>query len=193
MPIITSALLTPKPKASTLRPLDFETTIRVPQQYLHTRVYVEGVAEEAAFLLAEWLASRVVHGSIAFPEVIVPLTVVLRKTIKSARSKTHTGKAIGTVKALVDRIEESGKAMERRRADVSFAPGRYGEVEVWEATIDAEEMPLGKYVKVQRKMREKRQKLVDKVREISLSTVSPPLTSPGQARDGEGEILEEGP
>ncbi|TFY76896.1 hypothetical protein EWM64_g7117 [Hericium alpestre] len=42
LPILTTLLATSKPKASTLRPLDFDTTIRVPQQYLGTRIYTEG-------------------------------------------------------------------------------------------------------------------------------------------------------
>ena len=51
-------------KGSTLRPLDFEVTLRAPQQYLKTRVYSEGLAEETTFLLAEHLASAPVHSKI---------------------------------------------------------------------------------------------------------------------------------
>ena len=41
---------------------------------------------------------------------------------------------------------------------------RLGEVEAWEAAVKVEETPLGKYVRVQRKAREKRRKLMEKVR-----------------------------
>jgi len=43
----------------------------------------------------------------------------------------------------------------------------------WELSVKLEDTPMGKYVKTQRKIREKRRKLVDK------------------ARDGEEEMLEE--
>ncbi|KAI0717685.1 Noc2-domain-containing protein [Cerioporus squamosus] len=179
LPILTSTLsASSKLKASTLRPLDFETHIRAPQQYLKTRVYNEGLAEESAFLLAEYLASPPVHGSIGFPEVSVPIVLLLRKAVKGAKGahgKGGKGKEAGVVKALVERVEESAKWVEQKRKGVVFAPGKMAEVERWEGDVSAkvEETPLGKYVKVQRKAREKRRKLVEK------------------AREGEDEILED--
>jgi len=139
-------------------------------------VYAEGLIEEAGYLLAEWLASRPVQGSVAFPELVVPLTVVLRKAIKVAKSssgKNVSGKDVSVVKGLVERIEESAKWVEEKRKGVTFAPGMLGEVEDWESQVKIEESPLGKYIKVQRKTREKRRQLIEK------------------AREGEDEILED--
>ena len=170
LPILTSTLsASSKPKASTLRPLDFETAIRAPQQYLKTRVYNEGLAEESAFLLAEYLASPPVHGSIGFPEVTVPIVLLLRKAVKGAKGaqgKGGKGKEAGVAKALVERVEESARWAEQKRKGVTFTPGKMAEVERWEEEVGAkvEDTPLGRYVKVQRKAREKRKKLVEKVR-----------------------------
>ncbi|KAL6308862.1 Noc2-domain-containing protein [Sparassis latifolia] len=174
LPILTSTLCgSSKPKASTLRPFDFDTNIRAPQQYLKTRVYNEGLSEECVYLLAEYLASEPVQGSIAFPEVTVPLVIMLKKTIKTAKLSSWKAKEAGLAKGLVERIEESAKWVEQKRNGVSFAPGRMGEVEAWEHDVKVEDSPLAKYVKVQRKAREKRRKLVEK------------------AREGEDEILED--
>ncbi|KAI0351630.1 Noc2-domain-containing protein [Trametes cingulata] len=177
LPVLTSTLsASSKPKPSTLRPLDFETHIRAPQQYLKTRVYNEGLAEESAFLLAEYLASPPVQGSIGFPEIVVPIVLLLRKAIKAAKSaqgKLSKAKEAGIAKALVDRIEESGRWVEQKRKGVLLAPGKMGEVERWEESLKVEDSPLARYVKVQRKAREKRRKLVEK------------------AREGEDEILED--
>lgn len=173
LPILTSTFTSSgRPKSSTLRPLDFEVQIRAPQQYLKTRVYSEGLVEEAAYLLAEWLVSKPVHGSIAFPEIVIPVVVVLRKTMKRASkggqsgSGTGSSKDLGLVKGLVERIEESAKWVEQRRKGVELAPGRIIEVQEWERDMKekVEDSPLGKYVKVQRKTREKRRRLVEKVR-----------------------------
>ena len=109
LPILTSTLSpSSKPKASTLRPLDFDLHIRAPQQYLQTRVYNEGLAEEAAFLLAEYLASPPVHGSIGFPEVTVPIVLLLRKAVKGTKQAQGKGaaksKEAALAKALVERV-----------------------------------------------------------------------------------------
>ncbi|KAG6907717.1 hypothetical protein DXG01_007630 [Tephrocybe rancida] len=171
VPILTSTLApTSRPKSSTLRPLDLEVQIRAPQQYVKTRVYYEGVLEESAYLLAEWLASPTVQGSIAFPEIVVPIVVLLRKSLKVARSGSSgssSGKDQSLVKVLLERIEESAKWIEQRRKTVSFAPGQIGEVQTWENDLNgkAEDSPLGKYLKVQKKLRENRRKLVEKARE----------------------------
>lgn len=126
-------------------------------------MYSEGVAEEATFLLLEWLASPPVHGTISFPEIIVPVVVLLRKSVKSA--KTGTSKEQSMVKALLERMDESARWVEERRKDVSFAPGKLGDVAEWERSLKSKlgDAPLSKYLKVQRKTREKRRKLVDKV------------------------------
>lgn len=169
LPILTQILSSSsKPKASTLRPLDFETNIRAPQQYLKSRVYNEGLVEEVVFLLAEYLTSPPVHGSIAFPEITVPLVMLLRKAMKAAKSSAWKAKEAGLVKSFVERIEESAKWAEGQRKGVAFGPGRLGEVTAWESGVKIEETPLGKYLKVQRKAREKRRKLVQKVRHKSV-------------------------
>ncbi|PPQ63453.1 hypothetical protein CVT24_004985 [Panaeolus cyanescens] len=165
-PILASCLTpTSRPKSSTLKPIDFDVQIRVPQQYLKTRVLSEGLTEETAFLLCEWLVSAPVHGSIAFPEIIVPIVVLLRKSLKN--SKTGSGKEQNLVKTLLERVEESAKWVDQQRKAVTFAPAKMGDVQEWEQRIKAKlgDTPLGKYVKVQRKTREKRRKLVEKARE----------------------------
>jgi nucleolar complex protein 2 len=136
---------------------------------MKTQVYSKGILEEAVFLLGDWLASTAVQGSIAFPEIVVPIITVLRKSLKTARSRSGTGAGSGKdldhVKVLLERIEEGGRWIEGRRSGVSFAPGKLGDVRQWESESRSriEDSPLCKYVKVIRKTREKRRKLVEKV------------------------------
>lgn len=171
LPIISSTLTASgKPKSSTLRPLDMETHIRAPAQYVRTRVYAAGLVEETVFLLAEWLGSDPVHGSVAFPELIVPIIVTLRRTLKNCK---ELGKEAGMVKGLLERVEDCAKWINQSRAGINFGPGKMDEVEQWEANVEIEESPLGKYLRVQRKSREKRKRMIDK------------------ANKGEDEILED--
>jgi nucleolar complex protein 2 len=153
-----------------LRPLDLEITLRAPQQYMRTHVYTESVAHEAAYLTAEWLSVRAVHGSIAFPEVVVPIVASLRRTLKTARTGPKVSAA---VKTLVERIEESARWISQHRAGVTFAPGETAAVGHWEADLELDDAPLIKYVRVLRKTREKQRKLVEKV------GISSPLSQGG--------------
>ncbi|KAL1738794.1 nucleolar complex protein 2 [Schizophyllum fasciatum] len=168
VPVLAATLSPAKLKASTLRPLDLELQLRAPQQYARTRVYAEGVREEAALLLGEWLAAPGVHASAAFPELVVPALVLLRRAAKGARDA-------GAVKTLLERVEEGARWVEQRRAAAAFAPADTRAVAQWEAELEAKlgESPLVKYLKVQRKAREKRRQLVEK------------------ARKGEDEMLDE--
>ncbi|KAJ7584843.1 Noc2-domain-containing protein [Mycena floridula] len=176
LPILTSPLSSSsRPKSSTLRPLDFEVQIRVPQQYAKTRVFSEGLVEETAYLLAEWLVSKPVHGSIAFPEIIIPVVVTLRKALKGVTKQSSGGKDLALIKALVERIEDSGRWVDQRRKTVTLSPGRIDSVQEWQRELRSkvDESPLAKYLKVQRKTRDKQRKMVEK------------------ARVGEDEVLED--
>ena len=172
LPIITSTLSTGKPKSSTLRPLDMETNIRAPQQLLRTRVYEEGLIEEATYLLGDYLSTRPIMGSIAFPEVVTPIVVTLRRALKTGKTSGGSAKSkeVGMVKSLVERVEESMKVTEKQRLNVRFGPGDTKEVDEWEERLNVEETPLGKYMKVQKKVRDKKRKLVEKVSVWCLTT-----------------------
>lgn len=170
--IITSTISpSSKPKSSTLKPLDLENQIRVPQQYVKTQIYHEGITEETVYLLAEWLCSPVVHSSIGFPEITVPIVVILRRSLKSAKSNpaaSSISKEQGIVKTLLERIEESAKWVEAQRKG-TFSPGAIAAVSDWEQRLRSqlEHAPLSKYLKVQLKAREKRRRLLEKVRHMN--------------------------
>ena len=168
LPIITSTLSTGKPKSSTLRPLDMEANIRAPQQLLRTRVYEEGVVEEATYLLGDYLSTRPIMGNIAFPEVVTPIVVTLRRALKTGKMSGGSvrSKEIGMVKNLVERIEESARVTEKQRLTVRFGPGDTTEVDEWGEMFNIDDTPLGRYIKVQKKARDKKRKLAEKVRAV---------------------------
>ncbi|KAG5463058.1 MAG: Noc2p family-domain-containing protein [Olpidium bornovanus] len=58
------------PKPSTLKPLNFELHIRAPNEYLHTRTYHVGVAEQVTELFLEYEAAYA--DSLAYPELMTP-------------------------------------------------------------------------------------------------------------------------
>ena len=127
-------------------------------------MYADNLAQEASFLTAEWLSVPVVHGSISFPELVVPIIASLRRSLKAG----HGGpKVSATTKTLVERIEESARWVSERRAGVTFAPGETAAVDLWEEDLQIDDAPLVKYVRVLRKSRERQRKLVEKARPFS--------------------------
>lgn len=149
-------------KASTLRPLPLDTTIRAPAPYLRTRIYAETLADEGVYVLSEWLATPQAQGSIAFPEICVPIGLVLKKSIKSAKGV----KQASAVKMLVERMEEGAKWIEEQRRGVTFAPADVDSVREWQEGVRLKlaDTPVGKALRILRKAREKRMKLLEKVK-----------------------------
>lgn len=178
LPIITSSLSpsssSARPKAA-LRHLDMTLHIRAPGQYLKTRVYTESVVEEALFLYGSW--AECLQGSVAFPEIVLPGVVALRKALKKAAHAPSSGKGKGKssgnpkisqqIKALLERVEEGSKWVSTQRDKVSFAPGQTAQVERWEADAQSklEETPMGKWMRLQRKTREKKLATLEKAKQ----------------------------
>ncbi|KAL9082960.1 MAG: hypothetical protein Q9159_006061 [Coniocarpon cinnabarinum] len=78
--VLNSAEMRKPPKPSTVKPLDFETAIRAPKSYLRTRTYQDGVGEQLVELFAEFFG--VWARSIAFPELALPVVVMLKRWLK---------------------------------------------------------------------------------------------------------------
>ncbi|KAL4795714.1 Noc2p family-domain-containing protein [Aspergillus venezuelensis] len=153
------------PRQSTLRPLDFTTTIRAPKSYLRTRVYQDGAAEQVAELLSEFFVLWSKH--IAFPELSVPIVVSLKRWLKqvSSRSSGNRNQKINQmILLLVQKVESNAKWIEERRVSVNFAPRNRVEVENFLKDVDWESTPLGAFVKVQRKLREEKAALLEEGR-----------------------------
>ena len=76
------------------------------------------------------------------------------------------GKETGNVKGFIERLEETAKLITEKRKGVTFSPQSIDLARKWEIqmALEAEESPLGKYSKSQRKVREKRRKLLEKAR-----------------------------
>jgi len=150
------------PKASTLKPLDFITTIRAPKSYLRTRTYQDGVGEQIVDVLSEYFV--LYTKSIAFPELTVPTTVLLRRFIKKASiagSGNRNAKVNNGLVGLVQKLEANGKWIEEKRRGVDFAPNKREEVDAFLKEVDWQKTPLGGYVVSQRKVREERRKILE--------------------------------
>ncbi|KAF2751208.1 ribosome assembly protein-like protein Noc2 [Sporormia fimetaria CBS 119925] len=163
--VLNSAEMKKPPKPSTLKALDFNTSIRATKAYLRTRIYQDGVCEQLAELLSEFFLLWAKN--IAFPELALPVIVILKRWVK-AMSKKNGGnkntKNNALIALLIQKLEANAKWVEEKRAKVDFAPNDRAGVEGFLKDIEWEKTPLGAYVSGQRKTRESKAKMLEAAR-----------------------------
>ena len=175
--VLTSPDLSKPPKPSTLPPLDFSVALRAPKTYLRTRVYQDGLGQQVQELLAEFFGCWAKH--IAFPELIIPPSVTMKRWLKSAsavpsrgnkhanakaereRKGTKNAKLNALISLLLQKLSANAQYIESRRAQVSFGPSDREGVEKFLNDVAIEETPLGAFVEGMRKQREEKDKIVE--------------------------------
>jgi nucleolar complex protein 2 len=163
--VLNSAEMKKPPKPSTLKSLDFSTIYKAPKSYLRTRVYQDSVGEQVIDLFCEFFVLW--STSIAFPELALPVIVMLKRWLKAMGNKTSGNKnrkVNSGVVLLVQKLEANGKWIEERRSKVDFAPNNRAGVEGFLKGFEWEKTPLGAFVVGQRKQREEKARLMERGR-----------------------------
>ncbi|KAF2483732.1 Noc2p family-domain-containing protein [Neohortaea acidophila] len=165
--VLTSGEMRKVPKPATLKPLDFSTAIRAPKAYLHTRTYQDGTGEQVQELLAEFLVLW--SKNIAFPELSLPVTVMLKRWLKDVNSRefgkgNKNPRVNGMVSLVVQKAEANAKWVEERRAKVEFAPNDRKGVEAFLREVEWEKTPIGAFVVGLRRTKEEKEKVLEQAR-----------------------------
>lgn len=178
--VLTSPDLSKPPKPSTLPPLDYSVVLRAPKTYLRTRVYQDGLGQQAQELLAEFFGCWAKH--IAFPELTIPPSVTMKRWLKSASAVPSRGNKHANAKAererkgnknsklnalislLLQKLSANAQYIESRRAQVSFGPSDREGVDNFLADVNIKETPLGAFVEGMRKQREEKERIVEEGR-----------------------------
>lgn len=175
--VLNSPDLTKPPKPSTLKSLDFNTALRAPKSYLRTRVYQDALGTQITELLGEFFAIWAKH--IAFPELTLPPTVLLKRWLKSATSApsrsnpksnatnsnskgkgNKNSKLNSHLSLLVSKLESNARYIESHRRNVTFGPSDRAGVEGFLRDTNTEETPLGAFVAGERRRREERERVL---------------------------------
>jgi nucleolar complex protein 2 len=163
--VLQSRELRKAPKASTHAPLDMKVLIRVPKSYLHTRVLQDGLGEEVTELLAEFFVLWT--KSIAFPELALPVAIILRRWIKESSHRV-TGnknpKITSALVLLVQKLNANTSWVEEKRNKVEFAPNDRSQVDAFLKDENWEKTPLGAFVVGQRRSKEEKEKVLERGR-----------------------------
>ena len=157
--VLESAEFQRRGKGATLKPLDLETTFRAPAAYVRTRIYADQLADEFAHVLLEFLATQARH--IAFPELVIPITVQLRRALKTSPC-VRLNEA---VRPLLDKIRMNATWIEQRRSQVEFAPSDQSQVDAF-LQNEASDAPLQQAVRLARKVREQKRRLLEKTAHV---------------------------
>ncbi|KAM0719875.1 hypothetical protein Q7P37_004010 [Cladosporium fusiforme] len=165
--VLNSAEMRKAPKSTTLKPLDFETIIRVPKSYLKTRTYQDGIGEQVQELLSEFFGLW--SKNIAFPELALPVIVMLKRWLKDVNNRTpgagnKNQKVNGLIQLLVQKIDSNVKFIEEKRAKVEFAPNNRKGVTSFLEDLEWEKTPLGAFLVGQRKVRDEKAKMLEESR-----------------------------
>ena len=157
--VLESAEFQRRGKGATLKPLDLETTFRAPAAYVRTRIYADQLADEFAYVLLEFLATQARH--IAFPELVIPITVQLRRALKTSPC-VRLNEA---VRPLLDKIRMNATWIEQRRSQVEFAPSDQSQVDAF-LQNEASDAPLQQALRLARKVREQKRRLLEKTAHV---------------------------
>lgn len=163
--VLNSAEMKKPPKPSTLKALDFNTTIRATKAYLRTRIYQDGVGEQVAELLSEFFILWTKN--IAFPELALPVIVMLKRWVKAMTKKSsgnRNSKISSLIGLLVQKLEANARWIEEKRSKVDFAPNDRAGVEGFLKEVEWDKSPLGAYVAGQRKSRESKTRMFEDAR-----------------------------
>ncbi|KAI4278026.1 MAG: hypothetical protein L6R38_005330 [Xanthoria sp. 2 TBL-2021] len=179
--VFQSAEMTKPPKPSTLKSLDFTTALRVPKPYLGTRAYQDGLGEQLVELVAEFFGIWAKH--IAFPELMLPPVVHLKRWLKTVSSSTKSRMSNGlktapdkgkgnknsrltsSVTLLVQKLESNARWIEEKRRYVDFGPSNREGVEGFLRDTSIEDTPLGAFVEGLRRKSEEKEKMLQRARE----------------------------
>ena len=158
--VLMSAEMRKPPKPSTLKPLDFDTSIKASKSYLRSRVYQDGIGEEVVALFSDFFA--IWTKNIAFPELALPVVFMLKRWLKqmSGKQGNKNGKVNSSLSLFVQKIEANSRWIEERRATVDFAPNDRAGVEGFLKDTAWEKAPLGAFVSAQRQIREEKMKVL---------------------------------
>lgn len=176
--VLQSPELSKPPRPSTLPPLDFSTSLRCPKSYLRTRIYQDSVGQQVQELLAEFFGCWA--KSIAFPELVIPPTVMLKRWLKSASSAPQKGGAVDArtgkkseargnknaklnnlIGLLVQKMSANAEFIQRARKNVTFGPGDREQVDGFLRDVDLGDTPLGAFVEGLRRTREEKERVLE--------------------------------
>lgn len=141
-------------KKESLEAFDFDHNIKCTKQYLGTRTYQEGLAEQFVDILGEYFV--LYSKSVSFPELATPAVIALRRFMKTSKNPKYNNQ----LSSVVEKLNQNSSYIEQKRSKVEFSPSNKVEVSRFLSDVPWEKTPLGAYVVIQREVKEEKMKIL---------------------------------
>ncbi|XP_018022158.1 nucleolar complex protein 2 homolog [Hyalella azteca] len=120
-------------------PPNWRCALKLSEGELGKRVIARSLIEECLLQVTRYLAAEA-H-NIAFPELVVPATIMLKKY-----SQRKDSLCVGQVRQLLAKIKDHSELLDARRQNVDFQLKEVKKVRDWEITVKQEpNLPMIKY------------------------------------------------
>jgi len=114
--MLESPFILKRSKTQRLKAYSFIVSIKASKEQLSSDVYKEGLVQEATDALIEHLASHAKN--LAFPEIILPIRITLKRHSKNIKNPTIRGKILQALKV----IQENADWLEKTRNKLQSTP-----------------------------------------------------------------------
>ncbi|ELU07056.1 hypothetical protein CAPTEDRAFT_141038 [Capitella teleta] len=138
-----------KPKNAQLKPFFFRCLLRFSKTEMCDRAFKDGVMENTMELM--WDHLNIHAHTLAFPEIILPAQVQLKKFTKICKVPNYCKQ----VKTILTKMEENSRTITQRRRTANLGLADTSAVNTWESRSKEQKTPLGKYYVQWKQMRDK--------------------------------------
>lgn len=152
--VLTSSAITKPARGGQLPAVEYEYLIKVSQQHLGKKVYQTSLCEQFIELVSEFFA--LYCKSVAFPELVTPVILLLRRYIKRLIIPRFSKQ----LQQLVERLNANSTYILQQRAKIPYGPTNKSAVLNFLKETEWLSTPLGTYVAAARKAREETKKML---------------------------------
>ncbi|CAB0012860.1 unnamed protein product [Nesidiocoris tenuis] len=143
LPLITESLtvvdLNKHHKKATMKPFDFTFILRVSKAAMAENGFTDAVIENVFQLIMEYSAAHA-H-SIAFPDLVVPLTIQLKNFLKNCSIPKYSSK----LKLILTKLNENYTFVNNARNTLSLSLHETSKINAFETELKTKGPPLAKF------------------------------------------------
>ncbi|XP_065332091.1 nucleolar complex protein 2 [Cloeon dipterum] len=184
-----------KHKHLSMKPLSFACILRVNKHQQLEKAFKDTIIEQIYSIALEYLASQ--SYSIAFPDLVIPLTSQVMNFIKNCKVAEHVKK----MKSLLDKIQENSKFIEEARKTRNVNLTKETDLDAFDAFVRSKVSPMDTFYqnwrsaneerKVIRQKHEFTEEMVPKIKKHAKKAISegPAELFPSDDEDSDTNIL----
>jgi len=149
-----SAEMLRKPQQRMTKPLNIAVVLAFPKTHIGTKPFQDAVLQESTGLMLQYLDTF--SGSIAFPELAVPIQAFLKTFLKKCKS----AEIKRALKSLAEQLDANAAFILKERSTAEHSPLQTEKNEQFEARMREMKTPLQKHFQLWQAHEERKRKLL---------------------------------